>query len=214
MKKLLFVIVIFINVVTVNAQTMKELFVNMPDTLSLVLTKNNRADCVDFIASKMEAKVTNRFDNVSEVKILTDDYLKANVTECSTWEMRRLSVNDSTYIICMVATVSGPVCDSDVRFYSVNWEELPVSQYIESFPVSDDFFVTPHDGSEIDSLKELRKKAYITFIRASLSDKNTDLAFVYTTPDSMNKEDAEKIKSYIRRSPLLYEWKNGKYIRK
>lgn len=214
MKKLLFVIIGFICVVTANAQTMKELFVSMPDTLSLVLTKNNRADCVDFIASKMEAKVTNRFDNTSEVTVLTDDYLKADITECSSWEMRRLPVNDSIYVICMITTVSGPVKDSNVCFYSTNWEELPKSQYIESFPVADDFFIASQNIEEADSIKELRKKSYITFIQASLSEKDTSLSFTYTTPDYMNKEDGEKLKLYMRRDPLQYEWKNGKYVRK
>ncbi len=214
MKKLPFVIISFVGAVAVEAQTMKELFVDMPDTLSVVLTKNNRADCVDFIASNMEAKVTNRFDNVSDVRILTDDYLKADVTECSSWEMRRLPVNDSTYVICMVTTVSGPVRDSNVCFYSGNWEELPRSRYIDPFPVAGDFFAAPRNMEEAGSIKELRKKSYITFIQASLSEKDTSLSFIYTAPDYMNKEDAEKLRPYIRRGPLQYEWKDGKYVRK
>ena len=85
-----------------QALTLKEIFVHLPDTLSPILTPVNRADCVDFIASYMMARVTNRFNRTSEVKTLTDDYLLAQVTESSVWEMRRLPLNDCVSVVCWV----------------------------------------------------------------------------------------------------------------
>ena len=40
-----------------QAQEAKTLFVNMPDSLSPLLTKVNREDCIDFLESKMKAQV-------------------------------------------------------------------------------------------------------------------------------------------------------------
>ena len=195
-----------------QAQTLKEIFVHMPDTLSPILTPVNRADCVDFIASNMKARVTNRFNRTSEVKTLTDDYLLAQVTESSVWEMRRLPLNDSVSVVCWVKTVKGPVEDSSLRFYSTDWKELPVSDFLPQRPGPADFFLQP-SAEKADSLNELRRKADITFLKASLSPKENTLSFTYTTPDYMNADDRQQIIPYIRKS-VVYEWKDGKFVRK
>ena len=45
-----------------NAQEMRDIFVEMPDSIIPLLTQSNRADCVDFLDAKMRARVTNKFD--------------------------------------------------------------------------------------------------------------------------------------------------------
>jgi len=51
---------------SLQAQEAKTFFKNMPDSLSPLLTAVNRADCIDFLESKMKAEVTNRFGGKSE----------------------------------------------------------------------------------------------------------------------------------------------------
>ena len=58
------------------AQEAKTLFVNMPDSLSPLLTKVNREDCIDFLESKMKAQVENRFGKKSEMTDLSKDYIR------------------------------------------------------------------------------------------------------------------------------------------
>ena len=60
-------------VMSVMAQNMKSVFVAMPDSVTPLLTKVNREDCIDFLDSNMKAVVKNRFGNVAEMKVLTDD---------------------------------------------------------------------------------------------------------------------------------------------
>lgn len=48
-------------------QEAKAVFVSMPDSLSPLLTAVNRADFIDFLDSKMKAKVENRFGGESEM---------------------------------------------------------------------------------------------------------------------------------------------------
>ena len=66
---------------TASAQKMRDCFVNMPDSVLTLLTKNNRLDCVDFIDSKMRAVVRNEFEGKSELLMLTDSYLKMHITD-------------------------------------------------------------------------------------------------------------------------------------
>ena len=54
-------------------QTISEVFREMPDSLLPTLSKNNRLDMLDFMASGMKAEVTNRLGGRSEMTALTDD---------------------------------------------------------------------------------------------------------------------------------------------
>ena len=83
-----------------QAQEAKTLFVNMPDSLSPLLTKVNREDCIDFLESKMKAQVENRFGKKSEMTDLSKDYIRMQMSAQSTWQMKVLALNDSTKVIC------------------------------------------------------------------------------------------------------------------
>ena len=96
-------------VMSVMAQNMKSVFVAMPDSVTPLLTKVNREDCIDFLDSNMKAVVKNRFGNVAEMKVLTDDYVLMQTSEVGTLEMKLLPLADSTKVICMVKTVNVPV---------------------------------------------------------------------------------------------------------
>ena len=98
-------------------QEAKTVFVNMPDSLSPLLTAVNRADCIDFLESKMKAKVENRFGRESEMTELGKDYIRLRTTSQSTWQMKLLATSDTTQVICTVSTACAPVCDSSVRFH-------------------------------------------------------------------------------------------------
>lgn len=190
------------------AQDMRSLFINMPDSVLPLLTKNNRMDCVDFIDSEMKAEVKNRFGEPSELKKLTNDYLFLQTTGQSFVEMKLLTVSDTIKVVCAVRTACGPACDSSICFYDMKWNMLNASNYID-LPVEEMFYNTSPNENEEYSL--LRKKADMCLIKASLSEKDTDIRFEYTTPDYLNKEDKIKIKSYLK-SFLVYHWTGGKYV--
>lgn len=119
---------------------MKELFVAMPDTLVPLLTKVNREDFGDFLASKMKAEVRNRFGKTSEMTELTDDYLYLKMTSASSMEMKLLPLNDSLKVVCVIQTYQAPVADSKVRFYDTDWNLLETSRFID-LPVDSLFSV-------------------------------------------------------------------------
>ncbi len=205
----------------IEAQEMKSVFIRMPDSLSRVLTKINREDCVDFLASNMKAEVTNRFNLSSELRKLTADYLLLQETPQCTVEMKLLPVNDSTRVVCVVRTIATPVPDSSVAFFTTDWEPLPLTDRFQS-PSADDFYLPtdslPTDSLGIDSLttdelSSLRKEADITFMRFNLSADDLTLTATYTTPDYMGSESAARLKAYLRKEPIRYRWSEGVFRR-
>lgn len=195
-----------------QAQQAKECFVNMPDSLSPLLTAVNRADFIDFLESNMKAEVTNRLEGKSQMTRLTSDYISVQMTPQSTWQMKLLSVNDTTRVVCTVSTVYAPAADSHIRFYTPDWKELPAASYLSSLPVMDDFILPAPDSVDVYEYEALRRQADLFLMQADLSPDSETLSFRFTTPDYMEKEAAKKLKPFLA-PPLTYRWEEGRFRR-
>ena len=210
MKKLIYLFLVWGCTLSVAAQDMKKVFIAMPDSLTPLLTKVNKEDCIDFLASNMKAEIKNRFDKSSEMKVLTEDYLQMQMTENSTLEMKLLPVNDSVKVVCMVKTVCSSACDSEIRFYDTSWEkEFPKSDYLQ-LPAPQTFYLpTDTVSSEVELIK---RKADMHVMKAVLSKDDSSLSFIYTTPEYLNQEDREKLSPYLRKEAVVYRWEDGKFL--
>ena len=190
-----------------RAQELRSLFVAMPDSVLPLLTKTNRMDCVDFLDSNMKAEVKNRFNKTSELKVLTKDYLELQLTSQSSVEMKLLPMNDSVKVVCMVHTVCGPVCDSEITFYDTQWKQLPSKNFITLPEVDRFYYLNTND----ESYATVRKAADMYLMKANLSSEASTLTFIYTTPEYLSKEDREKLELYLRKEPIVYQWGEGRF---
>ena len=95
MKKLYtFISVALLGMAPLFGQTAKDCFKAMPDSLTPLLTEVNKADCIDFLESKMKAEVTNRLGQKSEMTELAPDYIRMQMTVCFyTTEWQELSAS-------------------------------------------------------------------------------------------------------------------------
>ncbi|RGN48136.1 MULTISPECIES: DUF3256 family protein [unclassified Bacteroides] len=211
MKKILLLISLLLPSL-MQSQNIKDVFINMPDSMCLLLTKNNRADFADFLESNMRAQVKNKFENMSEMKTLTKDYLLLETTSASTLQMKLLPVNDSVNVICAVETYNGPASDSHISFYSTDWKDLPMSDFI-TLP-SVDVFLQVSDTIDIEKRNLALKKADMSLIKADLSPDSQTLIFTYTTIDYLDKDSSEELCSFLKTDPVVYEWRNGHFITK
>ena len=148
----------------------RDVYAEAPDSIFPLLTKNNRLDQIDFRENDMPALVRNRFDDHSELLILTDRYLQLRLSECCLVEMRLLS--DSTF--CMVQTYSAPAPDSRLRLFDTAWHELP--QTIDR-PEVHRFL-----DEDIDTDVRLALQA-LPLIKASLSPDDDSITFELQTSE-------------------------------
>ncbi len=156
----------------------------------------------------MRAQVENRFGHKSEMTELSKDYLKMQMSPQVSWQMKLLATSDSTKVICTVTTACAPICDSRIRFYTTDWKELAVSDYL-TLPVLEDFLL-PSDSLVTEDLTHARSQIDMFLMKADLSKHDDTLTLTLTTPEYMEKETAEKLKPFIRR-PLLYPWKSNHF---
>lgn len=124
---------------TIQAQSLKDLFLQMPIEVCPALTEYNRLELVDNQKNGKEMRTRNAFMSYSTMKVLTDDYAQLSVSASSEKVMKLLKKNDETKIIMVISTVfCDNVTDSSVSFYSLDWQPLDASAYIEE-PTSVEF---------------------------------------------------------------------------
>lgn len=186
----------------------KDCFRAMPDSLLPLLTAVNRADCIDFLESKMKAEVTNRFGKKSEMTALTDNFISLQLTAQSTWQMKLLAVSDSTYVVCTVSTVMAPAADSHIAFYTPDWKPLSTTVHLAAWPKADDFFIAPSDSSLTHEYEQVRRLTDLSLVKAELNAETSILTFQYATTDYVEKEVSKRLVPYLK-PQIAYYWKEG-----
>ncbi|NLT03713.1 MAG: DUF3256 family protein [Bacteroidales bacterium] len=109
---------------TVQAVNVQELFLNMPASLLPTLPKAARQDLVDFYTNNRVAAMPAAFNNQMVLKNLTNDYLLLQTTPSSTIQLKLLPLNDTATVIAVIHTAQGPLEDSRLLFYGLDWKPL------------------------------------------------------------------------------------------
>ena len=199
MKKFIYILFLtFVFATQTNAQEMRTIFVEMPDSIIPLLTQSNRADCIDFIDAKMKARVTNRFDGHSELLQLTPDYLKMQLTGHTFLQMKLLPRSSGDTIICMINTVCAEARDSRIRFYTKEWQEISPATALFKKPMIKDFFTIDK------SLEKILQIADIYLVELTMSPTEATIQANYTMPAYMSRADSAFVTKSMH--PIVYRW--------
>ena len=212
MKKHIIIALLCLMVQAGYAQKMRDVFVAMPDSVMPYLTKVNKADCIDFIDSKMRAIVKNRLDNQCEMTRLTDDYTQMKLSKGYILEMKLLPVNDSTKIICMIRTLGDSLKQfSNIHFFTSDWkQELKRDKYI-TLPKLSEYMAQRPDTISEEKYDRLTEKIDI-FLQSAAFDNDGNLAFTLNIGE-MNRDDRNEVSPFVK-NPLTYNWRNNAFLKK
>ena len=204
MRKLFFLtLILFAGMAfKVSGQDMRTVFFDAPDKVFPLLTKNLRADLVDYIDAGMTAKVTNRLDGTTVLEELGGDYLRLAATSSSSMQAKLLPVRGDT-VICVIRSVKAEVTDSRIFFYDMEWNLIEDGGMFAP-PAIRDFFVSDADAEEWADACD------IYLVSLTLSAGDNTLVAEYTMPSYMNVDDAGKIKPLLRR--LTYRWNGERFV--
>ncbi len=209
MKRYIIIIGVIFLACQMQAQQVRQSYINMPDSLSALLTKINREDFIDFLDSNMKAEVGNRLGGKTEMTRLTDDFIEVQSSSESSFQMKVLTKSDNSPLICIVSTVCGPACDSHINFYTIDWQPLNANDYLPKLPTMESFLKPlPEDASY--ALRDSYRQVDILLMKVELSPTDNSLTFTFTTPDYMGAEAAKLVEPYITPQVML-TWKNGKF---
>ncbi|MDR0394443.1 MAG: DUF3256 family protein [Tannerella sp.] len=196
-------------VVSSGAQRMDELFIKMPSDIIIQLEEAWRKDLVDLYKSGKTATLENTMQGRSGLLKLTDDYLLLQSSEHSVLEMKLLPLVNHTHIICMITTVSAPVADSHVCFYTTEWTPIPAEEIYT--PVTADWFRKEEADRSSVAYHDAEALLDIFLVKYSLNENDFSLTAEYTTPLYLDDDSRGKIASLLKDTPRKYEWKSGRF---
>jgi len=139
MKTLNFLLFVLLCTSPLHAQSLKDLFLKMPQEICPALSEYNRLELVDNQRNNKPMQTRNTFRYVSTMHTLTDQFAQLEVSKSSEKTMKLLPLNDGSSIIMVISTVlCDSISDSSISFYSTEWKALHNEDFINQ-PTSAEF---------------------------------------------------------------------------
>lgn len=98
MKKVLSIFIFAAASLCANAQTMSDVLKTLPDSITPILTLNNRLDLVDYMEAKMKAEVKNKLGGTTVLKELTDTTAILALSEKSELRLELMKDNGESLV--------------------------------------------------------------------------------------------------------------------
>ena len=180
------------SVETSLGKTMREVWIDMPDSITMYLTKSMRTDLADYVDMKVSAATKNAIGDTVRIDTLTSDYIAITLSESSKLELKLLP-RDGSNIICMVRTYYGTAAESIISFWQLDWQQLPDI----SMPALENIeLIKKPDSLSVTEFNKIKAMISPKMIEMRLSPDDNSLFLSYSLPD-VNKEDSELIKSIL-----------------
>lgn len=123
MKRIIFLLVILTGAITAGAITATEAFTSAPASIFPLLDKSTRLDMVDYYNSGSSTPSKNKLSGKARVYAISSHDLRFTASNASTCQVAVLDYGDSE-IIVLIETVATPAPDSNISFYTSDWQKL------------------------------------------------------------------------------------------
>ncbi len=111
----------------VEARSMKDLLVSMPDTLMPTLDKSLRLEFAELQEMGVKAEVKNLLGEVSVMDTLTADFVQIRMSQVSSLQMKKLPADGGDSLLCVVKTFAAPEKESVLYLFDQNWNQKDAS---------------------------------------------------------------------------------------
>lgn len=186
MKKIFIIATLLIaTLLHVDAQSpMRDLWIQMPDSVVAYLDVNSRTEMADFYEMKVKTGSKNLLEGKSAIDSLTSDYIHVTLNSSTTLQIKKLQT-ESSFVICLIKTFTAPEPESEVSFFSSSWKPLK-----ETFglPVTNDAsslikqFTTRPDTISQERYEELASMLDPLMISAEMSVNEQVVTFSLSRP--------------------------------
>ncbi len=186
MKKIFIIAILLIaTLLHVDAQSpMRDLWIQMPDSVVAYLDVNSRTEMADFYEMKVKTGSKNLLEGKSAIDSLTSDYIHVTLNSSTTLQIKKLQT-ESSFVICLIKTFTAPEPESEVSFFSSSWKPLKDTF---GLPVTNDAsslikqFTTRPDTISQERYEELASMLDPVMISAEMSVNEQVVTFSLSRP--------------------------------
>ena len=192
MKKTLIIICFLTCWLCVSAQSLREVWIEMPDSILPYLSKSQRTELADYVEMKAEPVVLNVFGDSVWIERMTNNYLLVKASEVTLLEIKLLDNNT----LALVQTWKAPVAESKLSLFNLQWQpKEAVVEYNENIVKPDT--MTDEEFNDLKSLMYPRLKEY------RLSPENNSLSVSWNYP-LLSKKELKRMVDFLK--PQVLNW--------
>ncbi len=181
----------------------KTCFSSAPASVFPAMTESDRLDMIDYFESGYNRPTLNAFGDSCRVTHLDDESVDIEVSPVLKYQLVVLPQNR----IMLISTHSIPQPDSDVAFYDMEWNNLPVDKCFAVPVLSDWLTATGKKNREI--VEDIVPFMIVSY---RYDVKNGVLTLSNNLKDYFVADDWDRINAYFH-ATLQYKW-NGKSFKK
>lgn len=186
MKKTLIIICFLTCWLCVSAQSLREVWIEMPDSVLPYLSKSQRIELADYVDMKADPAVLNAFGDSVRIERMTNNYLLVKTSKVARLEIKLLDNNT----LALVQTWKAPVAESKLSLFNLQWQpKEAVVVYNENIVKSDS--MSEEDFADLKSLMYPRMREY------RLSAENNSLSVSWNYP-LLSKKDAKRVADLLK----------------
>jgi len=206
MRKLIIIVALLLTGIYASAQEdINTVILSMPNDIIYGLEASQKdllvaADPSDTAIVTVNTKL---HPNIKRLAI-TNSYVSLQTSGAATTQIKLLPLVNNSKIVCVVKTVCGGFCDSDIQFYTTDWKPIDSS---DLFPKKDiNWFIRPDADRNNDSFKNAMAALDLTPMKISLSG-NSDTALVeYNIKSYLSEDDYKLLEPYLIDEPKALNW--------
>ncbi len=204
-KTIIFLAVLFIGITALPAQTIADVFKDIPKDILYGISDADKALLVNNEKDSIGTIVPGSIYVGIERLALSDDFVSFSTSEVATTQVKILSLINDSKIICVVKTVCGEkMCDSDVRFYTTDWNAIETGNLLPHFDPN--WFLKKDTNEETQAYKNAIAALDINPYKVELSPSDDDMKIYYDVDKYLSKEDAETLRPYLNKEPKVLTW--------
>ena len=198
MKKILIIICFLTCWLGVSAQSLREVWIEMPDSILPYLSKSQRTELADYVEMKAEPAVLSTFGDSVRIERMTNNYLLLKANEATRLEIKLLDNNT----LALVQTWMAPAAESKLSLFNLQWQPKEAVVAYKANIVKPDS-MSDEDFSDLKTLMSPRLKEY------RLSADNNSLSVSWNYP-LLSKKDVKRVTEILK--PQVLNW-TGKDFR-
>lgn len=185
-------------------QTIGDLFRSMPSGLLPGVSENNKTM---LLVDTGKTVVPYAMGEVQKLR-QSNDFLQIRTSAVGTTQLKMLPVAEDSVIVCLIKTVCGDICDSNITFYTTDWEILQKEQFMP-LVAAENFFDSSQ--KEANNYKYALSLPDIYPISAEFSDGSSDLTLRFNYREHLNDDQIAEIQPYLKSDSIILKWNNATF---
>ena len=202
-KILLIVLINFVVNMGTDAQNIRKMWLEMPDSLAPYLKQQQRSMLLDYYEMGGEKEIKNDFDGISRLDTLANDFLSVRLNNALSLQIGLLPTQEGDTLACVIKTYYSPAEESQVALYTRSWE------LVNNVSINTDSLYHRPDTMSIEKYEKLKGLLQPELTVSTYSPINRMLTFWLSIPFNYS-EEKDALETILLQRNLKWDGKTFK----